>query len=57
MAEKLYPTQLNISMGTIEMTQLRRAAYEKAATKADANSLGAWAREILDKAAGFSEPK
>lgn len=52
---KLKPTQLNISLGTIELAQDRRAAYEKAAQKSF--SLGSWAREILDKASGFSEDK
>lgn len=51
---KLKPTQLNVSLGTIEIAQERRSAYEKAAEKAGAHSLGAWAREILDKAASFT---
>lgn len=31
----------------------RRAAYEKAKSKAAARSLNEWAKSVLDKAAGF----
>lgn len=52
--KKLKPAQFNVGMGTIEIAQERREAYEKAAKKAQAHSLSSWARELLDKAAGFN---
>ncbi len=55
--EKLKPQQLNVGLGTIEIAQQRRAAYEKAAAKADSRSLNAWVRGLLDKAAGFKDSK
>lgn len=51
--EKLKPVGFNISMGNIELAQQRWEAYEKAAKKVDAHSLSSWAREILDREAGF----
>lgn len=53
--EKLKPAQLNVGLGTIEKAQERRAYYERAAAKAEARSLGEWARNTLDKAAGYKK--
>lgn len=51
--EKAKPLSLNIGLGTYEMAQERREAYEKAVIKAGARSLSEWARDLLDKEAGF----
>lgn len=50
------PTQFNVGMGTIEVAQERWQAYEKAAEKAGSHSLSSWARDLLDKEAGFKKP-
>lgn len=52
---KLKPVQFNLGMGTVDVAQERWQAYEKAAKKAEAHSLSAWARELLDKEAGFKK--
>lgn len=51
--EKLRPTQFSLTLGSIETAQERWAAYDKAAKKAESHSLASWAREILDREAGF----
>lgn len=49
------PLQLNVGLGTFEIAQERRAAYEKAAEKAGCRSLSEWARDLMDKAANFKK--
>lgn len=53
--DKLKPLNLNIGLGTIEVAQERRAAYEKAMAKAGSRSLAEWARDLLDEEAGFKK--
>jgi hypothetical protein len=52
---KLRPAQFNVGLGTIEIAQERWEAYEKAAEKAGSYSLSSWARDLLDKEAGFKK--
>lgn len=51
----LKPINLNVTLGTIWIAQDRRKAYDKAAKEAGL-PLSRWARELLDKAAGY-KPK
>lgn len=51
----LKPINLNVTLGTIWIAQDRRKAYDKAAKEAN-QPLSRWARELLDKAAGY-KPK
>lgn len=50
----LKPTTLSLSLGGMQDSQARRTAYEKAAEKYG-KTLSTWARETLDKAAGFKK--
>lgn len=47
---------ITVNLGTFKTASPRREAYVKAAEKAGYAHLGAWIKDVLDKAAGF-KPK
>jgi hypothetical protein len=48
---------LNINLGNFRTAKARRAAYEKAAARDGARSLGDWLKKMGDKASGFDQDK
>lgn len=53
--DKMKPVNLNVSLGNPDDAQGRRKAYEKRAAESGAKSLGAWARELMDKDSGYKK--
>ncbi len=49
---KLKPTSLNVSLGTIETAQRRRSCYQAMADKLGV-TLSKWVKDTLDKASGY----
>lgn len=52
---KFKPATYSVYLGPIEEAQKRHEAYEKAAIKANSPSKNQWARDILDREAGYRE--
>ena len=52
MTTKLTPVSISINLGSTEVSQARRLAYQTAAQKAGV-TLPKWVKDTLDKASGY----